>query len=358
MTRLRSLAVALAIPFLAAACVDAAPPLAQSTVAPVCGGKIVFDGRYCRLAVEDWTVFFDMRLLREQPKTTDDALRLLHVKLREIATLLPPQRVAELRRVPIWMEMKTAENSRFMYHPGGSRWPREHGFPDAKIGSVNITDTERFVRGDGAQPSALLHELAHAYHNQVLGHRNEAVIRAYKHASESGLYRDVKQNGGRIGPAYALTNEREYFAELTEAYFGRNDFFPFVRDELRAYDPTGFEAVRAAWEDYPAQIERRVVAPGPITPGAADACPTETMLRSRESRDATRLVVRNSTAQPVKMIWLDFQGARKPYADVPAGALYVQETYLNHPWLVTDMAGRCLAVLIPDRDGSSIWFGE
>jgi dipeptidyl-peptidase-4 len=29
----------------------------------------------------------------------------------------------------------------------------------------------------------------------------------------------------------------EYFAESTEAYFGRNDFFPFDRRELTRHDP-------------------------------------------------------------------------------------------------------------------------
>jgi len=36
---------------------------------------------------------------------------------------------------------------------------------------------------------------------------------------------------------YALTNEREFFAEMTEAYFGMNDFAPFNRGELLAQEP-------------------------------------------------------------------------------------------------------------------------
>ena len=37
--------------------------------------------------------------------------------------------------------------------------------------------------------------------------------------------------------AYALTTPQEYFAEGTEAFFGRNDFFPYDRAELRRHDP-------------------------------------------------------------------------------------------------------------------------
>jgi hypothetical protein len=34
-----------------------------------------------------------------------------------------------------------------------------------------------------------------------------------------------------------MNNEKEYFAESTEAFFGVNDFYPFVRAELKEYDP-------------------------------------------------------------------------------------------------------------------------
>jgi hypothetical protein len=49
-------------------------------------------------------------------------------------------------------------------------------------------------------------------------------------------------------PAYAMTNQMEYFAELTEAVFSTNDFYPFTRDELAAHDPVGMAAVLKAWK--------------------------------------------------------------------------------------------------------------
>ena len=47
--------------------------------------------------------------------------------------------------------------------------------------------------------------------------------------------------------AYALTNAQEFFAETTEAFFGRNDFFPFTRDELRRHDPETFALLAKLW---------------------------------------------------------------------------------------------------------------
>ena len=52
--------------------------------------------------------------------------------------------------------------------------------------------------------------------------------------------------GGKL-KAYALTNSAEYFAELSEAYFGRNDYAPFDRAELEAFDPAGYAVVEGAW---------------------------------------------------------------------------------------------------------------
>jgi Mlc titration factor MtfA (ptsG expression regulator) len=47
--------------------------------------------------------------------------------------------------------------------------------------------------------------------------------------------------------AYAMTDPMEYFAETTEAYFTRNDFFPFTRDELRQHDPEMLALLEKLW---------------------------------------------------------------------------------------------------------------
>ena len=39
----------------------------------------------------------------------------------------------------------------------------------------------------------------------------------------------------------------EYFAESTEAYLGVNDFYPFVRAELKQHDPDMYELMTEIW---------------------------------------------------------------------------------------------------------------
>ena len=47
--------------------------------------------------------------------------------------------------------------------------------------------------------------------------------------------------------AYLNTWQFLNFAEGTEAYFYHNDFYPFVRAELKQHDPTLHDALENIW---------------------------------------------------------------------------------------------------------------
>lgn len=68
-----------------------------------------------------------------------------------------------------------------------------------------------------------------------------------QHAMRRGLYEQVEYVRGGKQKAYATTNVQEYFAELSEAYLGRNDFYPFNREELARHDPVGYKMMEGAW---------------------------------------------------------------------------------------------------------------
>ena len=44
-----------------------------------------------------------------------------------------------------------------------------------------------------------------------------------------------------------MTDQKEYFAECTEAFFGTNDHYPFVRAELKEHDPQMYAVVKEVW---------------------------------------------------------------------------------------------------------------
>jgi hypothetical protein len=48
-----------------------------------------------------------------------------------------------------------------------------------------------------------------------------------------------------------MTNEKEFFAEMTECYFGVNDFFPFTNAELRDAEPEIYALLAQIWGPVP-----------------------------------------------------------------------------------------------------------
>ena len=103
-------------------------------------------------------------------------------------------------------------------------------------------------------PNFVLHELAHAYHHRVLGdgYANADINAAFEKARKAGLYDSVERRFGdgrlpKVERAYAMTAAPEYFAEATEAFFSRNDFFPYTRDDLRRHDPGMCALVGRLW---------------------------------------------------------------------------------------------------------------
>ena len=197
--------------------------------------------------VEGWTVYVNRRLLREPSTLGDDALKVLAGKLFDITRVVPEKPCAELRKVPLWLGVDDGPNDRAQYHPSRD-WLQKHGLNPEKAKGVEIGNAARFLKTSIEQPSMVLHELAHAYHDRVLGFGHPGVLEAYREAKKGGAYDSVLRIGGSKERHYAMTDPQEYFAEGTEAFFGTNDFYPFVRAELRQHDPKLFRLLEEIWK--------------------------------------------------------------------------------------------------------------
>jgi len=90
---------------------------------------------------------------------------------------------------------------------------------------------------------------------------------------------------------------------------------------------------------------------------AGQKCPEEARLRSIRWDAPTTMTFVNNTADPLRTYWLDYQGKRKFYAEIPAGQSYVQRTYVTHPWVVTNHDDDCLGVYMPARSARRIALG-
>jgi len=202
-----------------------------------------------------WTLHINRELLAADIQQTTKVLELLDRQLQEITKVVPKAVIAKLQRVPLYFNPEypgvrpTAE-----YHPS-AEWLRKNGRDPAMARSVEFTNLRIYQAEVNRMPWFVLHELAHAYHDRELpkGFANPQIAAAFVRAKESGKYDKVERHHGNGRPnsrekAYAMTNPMEYFAETTEAYFGRNDFFPFTRDELKKHDPEMFELLGKLWQ--------------------------------------------------------------------------------------------------------------
>ncbi|MCC6235693.1 MAG: DPP IV N-terminal domain-containing protein, partial [Verrucomicrobiales bacterium] len=200
-----------------------------------------------------WTAYVSRDLLAREPEVTARTLELIETQLAEIVRVVPAPAVAELKQIPIYLSPPypgvppTAE-----YHPGVD-WLRDHGRDPAMAKAVEITDVSGFEAEARRMPMLLLHELAHGYHDRVLpqGHGNPEIVAAYEKAKAAGKYERVERRDSegrtRMDRHYALSNPAEYFAEGTEAFFGRNDFFPYTRDQLNSHDPELVTLLAKVW---------------------------------------------------------------------------------------------------------------
>jgi hypothetical protein len=171
----------------------------------------------------------------------------LELQLTNIGRVVPDGPLTELRKVPFWIEWRVRPRGAAEVHVSAG-WLRENGYNPDKLHAVEINNCRNFVDWSRqTQPWMVLHELSHAYHHRVLRSGHKGLQAAFEQAVESKRYEKVRHANGREERAYALSNVNEYFAELTEAYFGRNDFYPFRSDELKSHDPVGFATLRELW---------------------------------------------------------------------------------------------------------------
>lgn len=208
-------------------------------------------GGYERMEIEGWkNIYVHKELLGGQKALGAEVLRVLGVKLYDVSRAVPAAALAKLRKVPIWMEYANPKGGVGCYHPSRG-WLVTHGYNPAKARSVEFGNARSFLGYIRTQPWMVFHELAHAYQHRVLpgGYANEEIAAAYERARKSGAYDSILYYDGRKRRAYGMNNPMEYFAELSEAYFGTNDMYPFVRAEVKVHDPAGYALLQKLWGD-------------------------------------------------------------------------------------------------------------
>ncbi len=199
--------------------------------------------------VEGWTVRVDDRLLAPPNLALGArALRFLEYKLSDIRAVVAAGPLAKLQAVPIVLDLSHGKLRAMQYHPSAD-WLRENGYSTNLAKCVQIPAAADLAtpRNINEQPWVVLHELAHAYHDQVLSFDDRRILQAYERFKKSGHGDAALLFDGTRVRHYGLTDRKEFFAKMSEAYFGQDDFFPFNRAELMTAEPEIFKLMRAIW---------------------------------------------------------------------------------------------------------------
>ena len=211
---------------------------------------------YDTRTVEGWTVHVSRRLLEDQKDDTAKTLDLLAGQLANIVKVVPAPAVGELRKVRLWLSPEypgvrpTAE-----YHPDAG-WLRAERAQPGHGQRRPSSPTSAPSTGGGAAgcrwscstswPTPTTTGCS-ASTSRTSSPATSVPRRAGPTTTSNASF-GIPACPTRKERAYAMTNAREYFAESSEAYFGRNDFYPFTRDRAEAkHDPEMFELLERLW---------------------------------------------------------------------------------------------------------------
>ena len=247
MTLSRSVAVVLAL--LVAGPVFGQPK-ADKTPAPKLKAEQV--PGYTPKLVEGFTVVLSDETMRhlDDPKFKKKPIEVLAQEFKAITAAMPAKSVKILQRLLFfveWDERKALGNgvaggAVAVYYGGHQLSMLARGMPPLKAKNITVLSMRSLAQEH--QPDVesgrcvLLHEIAHAVHDQLLGRENPTVFAAYKQARERKL----------VDPeAYAATNEAEFFAEMSCAYYDQLDYHPKTRSALQKLDPVTFKMMEEVW---------------------------------------------------------------------------------------------------------------
>ena len=213
--------------------------------------------------IEGWNVRVDDRLLKGDGAALGErALKLLTARLVAITIVVPEKALAKLRAITIELDLDYGDLRIAQYHPSAG-WLKEHGYSEALAKCVHIPGAEEFLSPfeNHRMPWVVLHELSHAYHDQVLGFDEPRVVAVWEKFCASGKYASVLTSPGQMREHYGINNPKEFFAEMTESYFGSNDFYPFVTGELKQAEPETFALMAEIWGALPGRERPRAANP-------------------------------------------------------------------------------------------------
>jgi dipeptidyl-peptidase-4 len=197
--------------------------------------------------VSGWDVIVEDTIWLERPKLTREVLGLLDESLQRIARALPPAAVERLRAIPIYVTDTKSGRGGVAHVHTTAAWLIANGEDERKVFAVDVCDPERLEKYLSYQRWMILNDLSLAYLGRYFtaGEKIE-LWDLHKRALAEGKY-GILPYMNEMRRSWASSSPPAYFAEASEAYWGKNEAFPFDRKDLQEYDPKMYEFVERVW---------------------------------------------------------------------------------------------------------------
>jgi hypothetical protein len=127
--------------------------------------------------------------------------------------------------------------------------------------------------------------------------------------------------------------------------------------------PSGFRAdlARAYIKKLESSTQAEVPASAPsvntLLAEADASCKDQTKLRSKDSKTPAKITFVNRSGATRGILWLDFDGLPKDYANLNDKDQVTLDTFMTHPWMITDGPGNCLRIMLPQSPGEVVELG-
>ena len=240
------------------------------------------DAEYHTHEILGFTVHIQVEDVEEQPELAEEMLWFIRGQLQKMIEVLPLDKVKLLRNVETWVNNDGDVDdddetcSYACYVP--ERYRGDDFFEDRR-GAVIIRDFERPLRNSWCCSFGLMiHEMTHAYHDQFIadGFNNDLIEDTFEDAEDSGDYEDNQVLypwwDDQYRDHYGMTNEREFFATMTQTFFLWYYVFPHTVRDVYELDRDTYQMVVNAWYT---EVEDNEVDPSEVTDENANPLTTQ-----------------------------------------------------------------------------------
>eukprot|EP01084_Bolivina_argentea_P002812 5215_1 len=228
----------------------------------------VITKQYIKCKIEGFEIYYEQNIFEKY----SNLFNMLTHDLGQMNQSINYNILNIMKRVPIWLNIQQnighqdaqiiAEGIGFHHDP---RWMRNNGIMINKCYGIEMYAVKDYIKWRICQPLILFHEFVHSFHYYI-GRERKDIQNTYNMAMNNHLY-DMVENIVKVDEktnqqiiqrtrAYAATNCYEYFAQISEAYFGHCNYYPFNEQQLKQHDFNGYQLCLKLWSLSAQQIQK------------------------------------------------------------------------------------------------------